>query len=143
MGIEPADSTTYLVQKVGHQALASLEASLAGLGITARHFIVLVLASHADQPAQVEIAAKLGVDATVLGRILDDLEARELVVRQRAPRDRRRHELFLTKAGERLLARADRRRQESEERFFGRLGAEQTELFHAILRRLLDLPSNR
>ena len=107
MSFTPAASLTYLVQKVAVKALNALEESFDDLGITARHYIVLGLASDPDQPSQAVIAGKLGVDATVLGRMLDELEQRELVVRQRATDDRRRHELVLTKAGRETLA--DRR----------------------------------
>ena len=138
MSFMPAASLTYLVQKVAMTALNALEESFDDLGITARHYIVLGLASDPDQPSQAVIAGKLGVDATVLGRMLDELEQRELVVRQRASDDRRRHELVLTPAGREVLAAAETRRLDTERRFFGRLSAADRRGFEEALRALLS-----
>ena len=138
MSFTPAASLTYLVQKVAVKALNALEESLDDLGITARHYIVLGLASDPDQPSQAVIAGKLGVDATVLGRMLDELEQRDLVVRQRATDDRRRHELVLTKAGRDILATAEARRLDTERQFFGRLSAGERRAFEDALRTLLS-----
>ena len=114
-----------------------MEEALTDLDITARHYIVLALASDPDQPSQVVIAGKIGVDATVLGRMLDELEQRDLLVRQRAADDRRRHELALTPSGRELLAEAERRRQQAETTFFGTLPAAERAALKATLRRLL------
>lgn len=133
----PTDSTIYLLQKVAHKALAQLEQALGDLDVTARQFIVLALASGPEQPSQSEIAAKIGVDATVLGRMLDDLEQRTLLHRRRAPGDRRRHELALTPPGQVLLAEAERRRRSAEHAFLGGLtAAERTTLTDALARLL-------
>jgi len=137
MSFAPAASLTYLVQKVATKALTALEESFDDLGITARHYIVLGLASDPDQPSQAVIAGKIGVDATVLGRMLDELEQRELVVRQRASDDRRRHELVLTPAGRDVLEAAEARRRDTEREFFGRLSAADRRGLEEALRVLL------
>ena len=137
MSFAPAASLTYLVQKVATKALTALEESFDDLGITARHYIVLGLASDPDQPSQAVIAGKIGVDATVLGRMLDELEQRELVVRQRASDDRRRHELVLTPAGRDVLEAAEARRRDTEREFFGRLSAADRRALEEALRVLL------
>ena len=83
------------------------------------------------------IAGKIGVDATVLGRMLDELEQRDLLVRQRASDDRRRHELVLTPAGRDVLEAAEARRRDTERKFFGRLSAADRRALEDALRVLL------
>ncbi|NBB49518.1 MarR family transcriptional regulator [Rhizobium sp. CRIBSB] len=54
---------------------------------------------------QRDLAARVGLDVSSLVRLLDILEARELVERQPDPHDRRAKRLFLTPAGHAQVAR--------------------------------------
>jgi DNA-binding MarR family transcriptional regulator len=53
--------------------------------------------------SQNQLARALGLDKSAVVSLLDELESHGLAVRARAPNDRRRHALFLTKKGEEMV----------------------------------------
>ena len=79
----------------------------------------LVLTALADPenepPTQLVLAAKVGVDRTVLTYLLDDLESRGLLTRRPNPRDRRARQVVLTPEGESRLAGIRERMAEEED----------------------------
>jgi MarR family transcriptional regulator, lower aerobic nicotinate degradation pathway regulator len=102
------DRTGYLLQRVGRWILRSLERSLAEVGVTPKHVYVLAALSPGSARSQQEIATELGLDRTTTGILLDQLEDRNLVTRQRDPADRRRAAIRLTADGKRVLSRASK-----------------------------------
>ena len=96
-------SSGYLLARLGlafkEQALASAEAS----GFELYDYSVLAILSEGARETQATIADALDLDPSRLVALLDSLQQRDLVVRQRDPNDRRRHVVSITTAG---LARA-------------------------------------
>jgi DNA-binding MarR family transcriptional regulator len=56
---------------------------------------------------QIEIARAIGVDKTTMVVALDEMEQQGLVERRPSPRDRRARVIVMTKAGEKLLRKAE------------------------------------
>ena len=79
------------------------------LGIEVRHFGAMAVASAIGPCSQHDVARALGVTPPVIVPIVDELEALELVRRERNPADRRSYALRLTPAGERTLVEARER----------------------------------
>ena len=75
------------------------EAELAAFGLRARHVIALTLLRDLGEQNQSDLPATLGMDATNVVALLNELEADDLVQRRRSPQDRRRHTVSLTAAG--------------------------------------------
>src|SRR3954470_10069149 len=83
-------------------------AALGPLRLRPRHFVTLtVLRGAGGIAGQQELAASLSMDRTNLVGLLNELEAEGLILRRRAPEDRRRHIVELTPAGEERLAAAE------------------------------------
>lgn len=66
---------------------------------------VLALISANPGLSQIELATEVGLDKAILVSVLDALEGRGWVRRERAPEDRRRNLLFNTPDGEATLER--------------------------------------
>lgn len=76
---------------------AELDRRLAGLGLSqARWLVLLHLARTTQKPTQGELANNVGVENPTLARLLDGLEAQQLIERQIDPGDRRIKKIALT-----------------------------------------------
>ena len=110
----PADSLAFLLSKTAKKALVALETQLDALDLTVRQYLLLSVAASGANLSQQELAKKLDLDPTILVKLIDSLEARDLLERARATDDRRRHQLTLTPAGKKLLHDARTREVQAE-----------------------------
>ncbi len=78
-------------------------------GITVQQFNVLRILRGAgdDGVPTLEVAARMVEQTPGITRLLDRLEVKHLVRRQRCPKDRRQHLCWITEEGERLLGALD------------------------------------
>jgi DNA-binding MarR family transcriptional regulator len=107
-------------------------------GFEVYDYSVLALLAEGDRETQSTIAGALGVDPSRLVALLDSLEERGLIARQRDPQDRRRHVVRITEAGkaELLHLREVVRRLEAE--FFAPLDETKRKMLHALLVELAE-----
>jgi len=75
-----------------------------GLGITAGEARTLVHVARNEGERQNVIAERMGIEAMTLSGFIDRLEARELVVRETDPSDRRAKKIFTTESSGEALA---------------------------------------
>ena len=89
-----------------HQIAVSLFLDETGeLGITNRQYGILIALKHRPGIDQISVARLLGLDRSTTGMVIKTLEKAGLVGRAIGARDRRRANLTLTRAGERMLDR--------------------------------------
>ena len=69
---------------------------------------LLLLVDHQPEIRAVEIAAQLGLRATAVGTLLNCLEDRLAIRRERLPQNRRARRIVLTERGEALVAASRR-----------------------------------
>ena len=105
-------------------------------GFEAHHYSVLAMLAEGARETQATIAEALDLDPSRLVAVLDSLEERELVARQRDPHDRRRHVVTITSAGTRQLERLRVIVKQLEDEFFAALSADERRVFHESLARL-------
>lgn len=123
----------YLLARLGfafkEQALASAEAA----GFELYDYSVLAILGEGARETQATIADALDLDPSRLVALLDSLEQRDFVVRQRDPSDRRRHVVSITTSGREALTRMRAIVNEVEDDFFGPLDHDHRETLHQTL----------
>jgi DNA-binding MarR family transcriptional regulator len=122
--------------KIWLEARRRLDRALAPLDLRAREFWLLVIAGRGNVP-QHEIADLCGLDPSSLVAILDGLERRGWLRRQRSPSDRRVQWVRRTEAGDRLFSRALPRAQRAEAQQLAVLSAAHRRQLVAAMRKLV------
>jgi DNA-binding MarR family transcriptional regulator len=128
---------THLLGRAAAAAGRKANGALAELGLDVRHYALLATLEAADPPSQRTVADALGIDRATVVALVDDLEARGLVRRERSTRDRRANVLALTPAGRRTLARAHALMETCEDEFVSALPEPERERLADLLQRLL------
>ncbi|MGW7824581.1 MarR family winged helix-turn-helix transcriptional regulator [Streptomyces puniciscabiei] len=115
---EHRNSPGLMLALLGHEAMSRLRDAHTANGLTPRQFHILGLLHDRGPLAQAQLAAETDTAASVLVTQLNPLEAEGLVTRTRDPRDRRRHLVVLTEAGQQRLREAAAAQQEVEDDLF-------------------------
>ncbi|GAA4779897.1 MarR family winged helix-turn-helix transcriptional regulator [Microbacterium gilvum] len=80
-----------------------------------RGYQVLSVAAHEQPPTQSALAARLGIDRTVMTYVLDELSAAGLIERRLDPADRRARRIAATARGRDAVAALDIRVRAAED----------------------------
>jgi DNA-binding MarR family transcriptional regulator len=117
------------------------EAELAVFGLRARHVIALTLLRDLGEQNQSDLSATLGMDATNVVALLNELEADDLVQRRRSSQDRRRHTVALTAAGRARLEEIENLLTGVEQRVLEPLTPEEQQTLYTLLSRVTESPT--
>lgn len=101
-----------------------------------RGYQVLATANADGPKRQLDLAAQLGVDRTVMTYLLDDLEKAGLVQRQPDPADRRARLIVATDQGKETLCDLERRLTAAEQEVLGSLDEGERLIFRMLLQRV-------
>jgi DNA-binding MarR family transcriptional regulator len=97
-------SVGYLLKRAHALLIDQLEGAVAGSEITATQWIVLMYLRDGLAINASDLCSQLRHDSGALTRVIDQLEARGLVQRERSRADRREVQLRLTAAGIQMVA---------------------------------------
>ena len=101
------DRPALLMVKLGNLIMERAEDPLAAMGLSGRQYTVLAVLSSDAPPSQQELAGLCGLLPAQVVPVIDELERRGFVARERSETDRRRSVVSVTPAGEEILERAD------------------------------------
>ncbi|WP_433022435.1 MarR family winged helix-turn-helix transcriptional regulator [Kribbella sp. CA-294648] len=101
-----------------------------------RGYQVLATSVSEGPKRQLDLAAQLDVDRTVMTYLLDDLEKAGLVQRQADPSDRRARLIVPTEQGRETLCDLERRLSASEDAVMGSLDDGERMIFRMLLQRI-------
>ncbi len=124
--------------KIWLEARQRLDCALEPLGLRSREFWLLVIAGTWNV-SQHEMATLCGLDPSSLVAVLDGLERRGLLHRQRNPNDRRVQWVRRTEKGDRLFARALPRAQCAEAQQLAALSVADQRQLVAAMRKLIAI----
>ncbi len=129
-------SSGFLLARLGFGFKAKTIAKLEQAGFEIYDYSVLAILAEGSSETQATIADVLTLDPSRLVALLDSLEERGLIERQRDPQDRRRHMVSITPIGKRQLSRLREMIKEVEDAFFAPLDPESRKTFHDLLSQL-------
>lgn len=146
MGTTPADHSRDLVEQDLGWSLgvilrayeASVRDALADLPHGHRGYQVLSEVVRGDQPSQLALAARLGIDRTVMTYLIDDLVEAGLVERRANPADRRQRQVVATEAGQRTRRRLAGRVRAAEDAVLRSLAPDEREALCGLVGRVAD-----
>ena len=115
----------FLVKRLRALLTEAIDAELAPLDIDVREFTVLVLLDSEGPGTQQRISQRLRIDRTTVVALVDSLQAKELLTRNRDPQDRRVYIVAITPAGTKLRKRATPEVEVAENQVLGHLTSEQ------------------
>lgn len=110
--------------------------ALAAVELTQKQAGAVWLIGANPGASQIGIGGALRMDRATTMAIIDKLEGRELVVRQRSTVDRRRHELYLTPAGQKLLVKVKKLVKDHEHKFAARFSESELTTLIDLLKRV-------
>lgn len=135
---DPMHGVAFLLSQLGFHASARFGEAIAPLGLTPPHVGILRLVGREPGQSQQALATKLSIPPNRLVAMIDELEARELVRRDRPPTDRRVFALRVTADGEQMLERLRELGVAHERDLTVALTPAEREQFAAQLRRIAD-----
>ena len=129
---------SFLLKRTFALLEATVEPGLARLGLNGREFGVLTLLEAEGPTSQQQLADRIGVDRTTMVALIDALEEKQLVNRQRDPSNRRAYVLGVTAAGHKKLRHALKAVQLAEQEALTPLSAAESATLTRALRRLVQ-----
>jgi len=134
------DRVPFLLFRASQMSLALANEMLAEIDLCARQVGILTIVTELEPMTQKALADALRIDRTTMVALLDDLEAKAYVTRQRHPRDRRAYLVQPTDAGKAAKIAAVQILDEQQRRFLAPLTASERRQLAALLKRLHQPP---
>ena len=104
--------------------------------MTPKQFSTLVLIGANSGISQIDVGSLLGMDRATTTAVIDKLEGRKLLTRQRSKADRRKHELHLTAHGKESLKEMKSRVRAHDEEITSNLTNAEKKLLRTLLAKM-------
>jgi MarR family transcriptional regulator for hemolysin len=131
-----SENLCWLLARASQALSSELAVALGRIGLAPREHMVLVAAATGAY-TQTELARIVGLDKTTMVVTMDALEAAGLAERRPSPTDRRARVILVTKAGLRLMHKADLIFEEIRADVLGALPAPERKVFMDSLMHLV------
>lgn len=129
---------TFVLSQLGFHVSHRFAEQIAPLGLVPPHVGILQLVGREPGQSQQALSTKLGIPPNRLVGLIDELEARELIRRERPPTDRRVFALHLTDAGEEMVLRVREIGVAHERALTAPLDDDERAQLASLLRRIAD-----
>lgn len=118
---------------VSKKYLSALSKMVAQLSIDRYHYVLILLDSHDENLTQKALAEILNIDKSYMATILDYLEEKGFVVREKNPTDRREQLIKLTKLAQVSIPLIKEAITKLNERAFHNICQSNKQLFNEVL----------
>jgi DNA-binding MarR family transcriptional regulator len=135
-GINLADEPGFLLSQVAAHSASGFAKRLEPLGFKPAYFGILRIIEKFDGLSQQALGEKLGMFASRLVGLLDEMEKLGLVERRNSPSDRRTYALFLTAVGKEAVTQLTLVSRQHQDKVFAALEPHERELLTKFLQRI-------
>ena len=132
------ESLSFKLLKVCKQMRASAKVQFGETGITQDNYLTMHYIFENPGITQAELADINQKDRNVIGKLIDKLEEKKLVRRERGTEDRRSFRLYLTDAGSKAVNKYWSIVEKIESKRIQRLSPEEQQMFLALLAKITD-----
>lgn len=132
------ESLSFKLLKVCKQMRASAKVQFGETGITQDNYLTMHYIFENPGITQAELADINQKDRNVIGKLIDKLEEKKLVRRERGTKDRRSFRLYLTDAGSKAVSKYWTIVDKIETKRIQRLSPEEQQMFLALLAKITD-----
>jgi DNA-binding MarR family transcriptional regulator len=135
--LQAINSVGYLLKRCGTLMTQIAERRFEGKPISFTQWIILIRLTQQAHISPTELTEHLGYDMGALTRIVDDLQKKELVVRERSESDRRAVQIAATAEGRRLALATKKYVVDLANELVAPYSAAETDQVISLLQRLL------
>jgi len=128
----------FMLAKAHQEILDRMQVVTDPVGLSPKHFGILVLVQRRGPMRQTDVADLLRVDRTTVMKLIDELEAGGFVKRGADPSDRRANAVKATAKGSQWLEKLKPAAEEVERRFLAPLSSGEQETLRELLMRLVS-----
>ena len=132
------DLPGHYIRRLQQIAVGIFLDEMADVNITPVQFALLFAASRQAGLDQRTLAARIGLDTSTIGAVVDRLESRELIERKVSPDDKRVRLLSVTPAGKKLLEGVMPAILRAQERMLAPLPKAERPKFIAMVKRIVE-----
>jgi MarR family transcriptional regulator, lower aerobic nicotinate degradation pathway regulator len=133
-----SNSVGYLLAQSARLFRERLSEALKPLGLSVYEYGAMRLISLNMPVSQGLLGSRYGIDRTTMVAVVDSLEERGMVTRERSATDRRSYRLLLTTKGKKVLSRALRIATSEQEKFLRPVSASDWNIVRDCLWRLIE-----
>ena len=134
--MSPPTGAAFLLAQLGAHGARLFGDRIKVIGMTLPHAGILRLVASIPECSQKGLAERLGILPSRMVILIDELDAKGLVRRQRNTKDRRNYALALTKHGEKVLQQLSRLAAEHEADLCAALSAEEKSALAKLCRKI-------
>lgn len=133
-----SSSTGYLVNRLAASMKTALEQALVPFDVTSQQWAAMAAVHAAGVISVLTLAERLGVDPGATSRLLQRMEEKGLLARQRSPGDSRAREITLTPRGKGLLPKMSGHAKQVLAEFHAPLTAGEIAELNRLLAKILE-----
>ena len=127
----------FLLNRSNRNLREEMTQALQPLMLNVHDYAIMRIIETRQSETQQGVAERYGIDSSSMVEIVDRLEKRELLVREKNPLDRRSYKLVLTVKGRKTLTRAKRIADGVHKKFLNPLTEDEREMLYDCLVKLI------
>lgn len=131
-------SASFLIAQVGAHASAQFAERLRKVRLAPQHAGILRILNVKVGITQQALAKTLGIVASRLVVLVDEMERRRLIERRQNPADRRSHALYVTERGQSTLEAVGRVAREHSQTLLAAISEDERRQLASLLQRIAD-----